>query len=98
MMILTPVCVSSGDGEVVEQVISQQPGERVDVVAGRSALDEAIRVLQQNQDRINAAQPEGGAAPAPAPLPAPGTPRRGKLHYSTHLRAILPGKVTCLPR
>lgn len=72
------MCVTPGDGEVVEQVISQQPGESVDVAAGRSALDEAIRVLQQNQDRINAAQPEGGAAPIPALLHAPGTPRRGK--------------------
>src|SRR4029434_940807 len=46
------VCVCSpGDGEVVEQVISQQPSDSVEAAASRrSALDEAIRVLQRNLD------------------------------------------------
>ncbi|KAL2096562.1 hypothetical protein ACEWY4_008710 [Coilia grayii] len=79
--------VATSDGEVVEQVISQQPGESVEAPSGRRALDEAIRILQQNQDRLNAAQPEGGAALAPAPLPAPGTPRRVSLNERMELQS-----------
>lgn len=80
---------SSGDGEVVEQVISQQTAEHEEVAIRRSSLlDEAIRHLQQQQDRQNqpgtAAAPEAGAVPegqaeaqGPALAPAPSTPRRG---------------------
>ncbi|KTF87485.1 hypothetical protein cypCar_00040270, partial [Cyprinus carpio] len=61
------------DGEVVEQVISQQSAEGVEV--RHSALDFAIRQLQQHQERPVTAQAEGGI-PAPARVPEPGTPRR----------------------
>lgn len=64
----------SGDGEVVEQVISQQSAESEEV--RHSALDFAIRQLQQHHDRQVAAQGEGGV-PAAARVPDPGTPRRG---------------------
>lgn len=79
-----------GDGEVVEQVISQQTSEHDEAAIRRSTLlDEAIRNLQLQQDQQG--QPgEGEAAPgaAAAPegqaeaqglflVPAPSTPRRG---------------------
>uniref|UniRef100_A0A8C1RW95 Bromodomain and WD repeat domain containing 1 n=1 Tax=Cyprinus carpio TaxID=7962 RepID=A0A8C1RW95_CYPCA len=65
--------VATSDGEVVEQVISQQSAEGVEV--RHSALDFAIRQLQQHQERPVTAQAEGGI-PAPARVPEPGTPRR----------------------
>uniref|UniRef100_A0AAY4ETK0 Bromo domain-containing protein n=1 Tax=Denticeps clupeoides TaxID=299321 RepID=A0AAY4ETK0_9TELE len=69
--------VATSDGEVVEQVIGQQPAEIQDAAAARpSALDNAIRQLQEQQDRQNSARHDG-AAPAVIPLPIPGTPRRG---------------------
>uniref|UniRef100_A0A8C2X6Z8 Bromodomain and WD repeat domain containing 1 n=1 Tax=Cyclopterus lumpus TaxID=8103 RepID=A0A8C2X6Z8_CYCLU len=44
--------VATSDGEVVEQVISQQTAEHDEVAIRRSTLlDEAIRNLQQQQDR-----------------------------------------------
>uniref|UniRef100_A0A673CB81 Bromodomain and WD repeat domain containing 1 n=1 Tax=Sphaeramia orbicularis TaxID=375764 RepID=A0A673CB81_9TELE len=44
--------VATSDGEVVEQVISQQTAEHEEVAVRRSSLlDEAIRQLQQQQDR-----------------------------------------------
>ena len=83
----SPCLTSSGDGEVVEQVISQQTAEHEEVAARRgSLLDEAIRHLQEQQDRQNqpgtdavpGAGPEGQAeAQGPALAPAPSTPRRG---------------------
>uniref|UniRef100_A0A8C1Q038 Bromodomain and WD repeat domain containing 1 n=1 Tax=Cyprinus carpio TaxID=7962 RepID=A0A8C1Q038_CYPCA len=63
--------VATSDGEVVEQVISQQSAESEEV--RHNALDFAIRQLQQHQDRRVAAQAEGGV-PAPARVPEPGTP------------------------
>lgn len=76
-----------GDGEVVEQVISQQTAEHEQITVRRSSLlDEAIRQLQQQQDRQNPpgseAAPGSGAdgqaeAHGPALAPAPSTPRRG---------------------
>lgn len=79
------VFTSSGDGEVVEQVISQQTAEHEEAAVRRgSLLDQAIRQLQQQQDRQQVAEPEAGAGPegqagaqGPAPAPAPSTPRRG---------------------
>ncbi|KAM9359280.1 bromodomain and WD repeat-containing protein 3 [Symphorus nematophorus] len=78
--------VATSDGEVVEQVISQQTAEHEEVAARRaSLLDEAIRHLQEQQDRQNqpgteaasGAGPEGQAeAQGPALAPAPSTPRR----------------------
>lgn len=80
---------SSGDGEVVEQVISQQTAEHDEVAIRRSTLlDEAIRNLQLQQDRrshhgtelapVAEEGPEGQAeAQAPALAAAPSTPRRG---------------------
>lgn len=74
---------SSGDGEVVEQVISQQTAEHEEVTVRRSSLlDEAIRHLQEQQDRQNqpgteAGPPEQPEAQGPALPPAPSTPRRG---------------------
>ncbi|XP_034170541.2 bromodomain and WD repeat-containing protein 3 isoform X3 [Pangasianodon hypophthalmus] len=43
--------VATSDGEVVEQVISQQPAESEDPQARRSLLDDAIRQLQEQQDQ-----------------------------------------------
>ncbi|GLD57098.1 bromodomain and WD repeat-containing protein 3-like isoform X1, partial [Lates japonicus] len=80
--------VATSDGEVVEQVISQQTAEHEEVTVRRSSLlDEAIRQLQEQQDRQNqpgresapvaGAGPEGQAeAQGPALAPAPSTPRR----------------------
>ncbi|XP_051253294.1 bromodomain and WD repeat-containing protein 3 isoform X2 [Dicentrarchus labrax] len=80
--------VATSDGEVVEQVISQQTAEHEEVAVRRSSLlDEAIRNLQQQQDQQNqpgtearpglGAVPEGQAeAQGPALAPAPSTPRR----------------------
>ncbi|XP_077421663.1 bromodomain and WD repeat-containing protein 3 isoform X2 [Vanacampus margaritifer] len=75
--------VATSDGEVVEQVISQQTAEVEEVATRRSSLlDEAIRNLQQQQERQHqagsaggpvAAQAEGQGAAIPA---APSTPRR----------------------
>uniref|UniRef100_A0A3Q2UWT2 Bromodomain and WD repeat domain containing 1 n=1 Tax=Haplochromis burtoni TaxID=8153 RepID=A0A3Q2UWT2_HAPBU len=61
--------VATSDGEVVEQVISQQTAEPEEVAVRRSSLlDEAIRQLQEQQDRQN--QPETGAVPeGPAESP-----------------------------
>ncbi|XP_034556699.1 bromodomain and WD repeat-containing protein 3 isoform X2 [Notolabrus celidotus] len=80
--------VATSDGEVVEQVISQQTAEHDEVVVRRTnLLDEAIRNLQQQQDRQN--QPVTDAVPGartgsewqaeaqgPAFAAAPNTPRR----------------------
>ncbi|XP_053177335.1 bromodomain and WD repeat-containing protein 3 [Scomber japonicus] len=76
--------VATSDGEVVEQVISQQTAEHEEAAVRRgSLLDQAIRQLQQQQDRQQVAEPEAGAGPegqagaqGPAPAPAPSTPRR----------------------
>ncbi|CAJ1065766.1 bromodomain and WD repeat-containing protein 3 isoform X4 [Xyrichtys novacula] len=55
--------VATSDGEVVEQVISQPTAEHDEVAIRRvSLLDEAIRHLQQQQDRQN--QPASEAAPS----------------------------------
>ncbi|XP_061682626.1 bromodomain and WD repeat-containing protein 3 isoform X2 [Syngnathoides biaculeatus] len=72
--------VATSDGEVVEQVISQQTAE-VEEVAVRSSslLDEAIRNLQQQQERQNRAAAVGVAVGTQAEAaipPAPSTPRR----------------------
>uniref|UniRef100_I3JDB3 Bromodomain and WD repeat domain containing 1 n=1 Tax=Oreochromis niloticus TaxID=8128 RepID=I3JDB3_ORENI len=75
--------VATSDGEVVEQVISQQTAEPEEIAVRRSSLlDEAIRQLQEQQDRQNqpgtGAVPEGPAeAQGPVLAPAPSTPRRG---------------------
>uniref|UniRef100_A0A669F5L7 Bromodomain and WD repeat domain containing 1 n=1 Tax=Oreochromis niloticus TaxID=8128 RepID=A0A669F5L7_ORENI len=54
--------VATSDGEVVEQVISQQTAEPEEIAVRRSSLlDEAIRQLQEQQDRQN--QPGTGAVP-----------------------------------
>lgn len=83
---------SVGDGEVVEQVISQQTAEPEEVAIRRSSLlDEAIRQLQAEQDRQNQSGtgtvPGNRAGPerqveaqGPVLVPAPSTPRRGILH------------------
>uniref|UniRef100_A0A671KZ97 Bromodomain and WD repeat-containing protein 3-like n=1 Tax=Sinocyclocheilus anshuiensis TaxID=1608454 RepID=A0A671KZ97_9TELE len=70
--------VATSDGEVVEQVISQQSAEGEEV--RHSALDFAIRQLQQHQDGPVAAQAEGGV---PARVPEPGTPRRGRMEVQS---------------
>ncbi|KAK7172228.1 hypothetical protein R3I93_004517 [Phoxinus phoxinus] len=65
--------VATSDGEVVEQVISQQSAESEE--ARPSALDFAIRQLQLHHDRHVSVQGEGGV-PATARVLEPGTPRR----------------------
>uniref|UniRef100_A0A665TVY9 Bromodomain and WD repeat domain containing 1 n=1 Tax=Echeneis naucrates TaxID=173247 RepID=A0A665TVY9_ECHNA len=61
--------VATSDGEVVEQVISQQTAEHEEVAVRRSSLlDEAIRQLREQQDRQN--QP-GIGAQGPSLAPAP---------------------------
>ena len=66
---------NSGDGEVMEQVISQLTTDHEEATARRSVLDDAIRQLQEQQDRQSR---PGTQAPAEAPaFPAPSTPRRG---------------------
>ncbi|XP_051963108.1 bromodomain and WD repeat-containing protein 3-like isoform X2 [Xyrauchen texanus] len=69
--------VATSDGEVVEQVISQQPVESEE--PHHSALDYAISQLREHQDRQAAPQVEG-VVPAPARVPEPGTPRRVSLN------------------
>uniref|UniRef100_A0AAR2IIZ8 Bromo domain-containing protein n=1 Tax=Pygocentrus nattereri TaxID=42514 RepID=A0AAR2IIZ8_PYGNA len=59
--------VATSDGEVVEQVISQQPVESEDPQARRSVLDDAIRQLQEQQDR----QAGGPAVPATIGVQSP---------------------------
>ncbi|XP_066508163.1 bromodomain and WD repeat-containing protein 3-like isoform X1 [Hoplias malabaricus] len=59
--------VATSDGEVVEQVISQQSAEGEDPQVRRSVLDDAIRQLQEQQDRLIG---------EPAVVAGPGTPRR----------------------
>uniref|UniRef100_A0A4W6D160 Bromodomain and WD repeat domain containing 1 n=1 Tax=Lates calcarifer TaxID=8187 RepID=A0A4W6D160_LATCA len=60
--------VATSDGEVVEQVISQQTAEHEEVTVRRSSLlDEAIRQLQEQQDRQN--QPGTESAPADVQSP-----------------------------
>uniref|UniRef100_A0A087YEB4 Bromodomain and WD repeat domain containing 1 n=2 Tax=Poecilia formosa TaxID=48698 RepID=A0A087YEB4_POEFO len=74
--------VATSDGEVVEQVISQQTAEPEEVSVRRSSLlDEAIRQLQAQQDRQNQVGTEAAPAPdarpeGPVLAPAPSTPRR----------------------
>ncbi|XP_047247287.1 bromodomain and WD repeat-containing protein 3 isoform X1 [Girardinichthys multiradiatus] len=74
--------VATSDGEVVEQVISQQTAEPEEISVRRSSLlDEAIRQLQQQQDRQNqlgteAAPGPEGRSEGPVLAPAPSTPRR----------------------
>uniref|UniRef100_A0A8C8C4Q1 Bromo domain-containing protein n=1 Tax=Oncorhynchus tshawytscha TaxID=74940 RepID=A0A8C8C4Q1_ONCTS len=67
--------VATSDGEVMEQVISQLTTDHEEATARRSVLDDAIRQLQEQQDRQSR---PGTQAPAEAPaFPAPSTPRRG---------------------
>ncbi|XP_029963961.1 bromodomain and WD repeat-containing protein 3 [Salarias fasciatus] len=80
--------VATSDGEVVEQVISQQTAEHEAVTIRRSSLlDEAIRQLQQQHDQQHqpgsnvapdsGAGTEGQAEPnGPVLVPAMSTPRR----------------------
>lgn len=87
LMLLVVLVHSSGDGDVVEQVISQQTAELEEASLRRgSLLDEAIRQLQQQQDQQNStgtdAAPRSGAGTqgrveVQGPAPAPSTPRRG---------------------
>lgn len=98
----------SGDGEVVEQVISQQTAEHEQITIRRSSLlDEAIRQLQEQQDRQN--QPDSEAAPGsgaegqaeahgPALAPAPSTPRRGMCEHAcrfTEQQNSIPELIDC---
>lgn len=66
--------VATSDGEVVEQVISQQPTESEE--PRPNVLDDAIRQLQEHQDRQASARVQG----VPARLAEPGTPRRVSLN------------------
>ncbi|KAI7800747.1 bromodomain and WD repeat-containing protein 3 [Triplophysa rosa] len=68
--------VATSDGEVVEQVISQQPAESEE--PRHNILDDAIRQLQEHQDRQSTVRAEG--VPVSARVPEPGTPRRVSLN------------------
>ncbi|KAM7413407.1 hypothetical protein PAMA_020681 [Pampus argenteus] len=80
--------VATSDGEVVEQVISQQTADHEEAaIRPSSLLDQAIRQLQEQQDQQHpagretvpgaGAGPEGQAeAQGLALAPAPSTPRR----------------------
>ncbi|KAJ7995475.1 hypothetical protein DPEC_G00244940 [Dallia pectoralis] len=70
--------VATSDGEVMEQVISQLTMDHEEAMGRRSALDNAIRHLQEQQDRQSR---QGSAVPAEVQVqgpafPAPSTPRR----------------------
>ncbi|XP_010884066.2 bromodomain and WD repeat-containing protein 3 isoform X2 [Esox lucius] len=70
--------VATSDGEVMEQVISQLTTDHEEATAQRSVLDNAIRQLQEQQDRQSR---QGAAAPAEVQVqgpafPTPSTPRR----------------------
>ncbi|KAL0973282.1 hypothetical protein UPYG_G00201390 [Umbra pygmaea] len=66
--------VATSDGEVMEQVISQLTTDHEEATARRSVLDNAIRQLQEQQDRRSRAPAEAqGQGPV---FPAPSTPRR----------------------
>uniref|UniRef100_A0A3P8YST9 Bromo domain-containing protein n=1 Tax=Esox lucius TaxID=8010 RepID=A0A3P8YST9_ESOLU len=74
--------VATSDGEVMEQVISQLTTDHEEATAQRSVLDNAIRQLQEQQDRQSR---QGAAAPAEVQVqgpafPTPSTPRRGTRH------------------
>lgn len=77
----------------MEQVISQQPAESEE--PRHNILDDAIRQLQEHQDRQVVARPEG--VPVLARVPEPGTPRRGAwtftpiINTSNELQADRPG-------
>ncbi|CAL8345041.1 unnamed protein product [Arctogadus glacialis] len=62
--------VATSDGEVVEQVISQQTSDHEETAARRSALDEAIRQLQQQQDQAGGTGGAGGGAQVVGPAAA----------------------------
>ncbi|CAB1348003.1 unnamed protein product [Coregonus sp. 'balchen'] len=74
--------VATSDGEVMEQVISQLITDHEEATARRSVLDDAIRQLQEQQDRQSR---PGTLAPAEAPaqapaFPAPSTPLRASVN------------------
>ncbi|XP_038817096.1 bromodomain and WD repeat-containing protein 3-like [Salvelinus namaycush] len=74
--------VATSDGEVMEQVISQLTTDHEEATARRSVLDDAIRQLQEQQDRQSrpgTQAPEQAPAEAPA-FPAPSTPRRASVN------------------
>uniref|UniRef100_A0A7N8YFW5 Bromodomain and WD repeat domain containing 1 n=1 Tax=Mastacembelus armatus TaxID=205130 RepID=A0A7N8YFW5_9TELE len=76
--------VATSDGEVVEQVISQQTAEHEEVAVRRSSLlDEAIRQLQEQQDRQNQPGTEAvlrsGAGPEGQSPPNVGLRRSGQV-------------------
>ncbi|CAL1571939.1 unnamed protein product [Knipowitschia caucasica] len=74
--------VATSDGEVVEQVISQQTTEPEEISARRSSLlDEAIRQLQAQQGvRPESAEARPGPRDGLMPPPAPSTPRRASVN------------------
>uniref|UniRef100_A0A8C2XC13 Bromodomain and WD repeat domain containing 1 n=1 Tax=Cyclopterus lumpus TaxID=8103 RepID=A0A8C2XC13_CYCLU len=83
--------VATSDGEVVEQVISQQTAEHDEVAIRRSTLlDEAIRNLQQQQDR----QGQVGTELVGLSLaPAPSTPRRADVQSPPNVGLRRSGQV-----
>ncbi|XP_018604343.2 bromodomain and WD repeat-containing protein 3 isoform X2 [Scleropages formosus] len=72
--------VATGDGEVVEQVISQQTTDQEEGAGQHSILDNVIRQLQEQQDRQS--QPE-----ASGPAAVPGTPRRASTSAAAEVQS-----------
>uniref|UniRef100_A0A6Q2XZB5 Bromo domain-containing protein n=1 Tax=Esox lucius TaxID=8010 RepID=A0A6Q2XZB5_ESOLU len=66
--------VATSDGEVMEQVISQLTTDHEEATAQRSVLDNAIRQLQEQQDRQSR---QGAAAPAEVQVQGPSSPNVG---------------------
>uniref|UniRef100_A0A8D3E3D2 Bromodomain and WD repeat domain containing 1 n=1 Tax=Scophthalmus maximus TaxID=52904 RepID=A0A8D3E3D2_SCOMX len=82
-----PIC----DGEVVEQVISQQTAEHEEVAIRRSSLlDEAIRQLRQQQDRQTPAgtEPVPGAGAGSGPGPEGPSPPNVGLRRSGQVEGV----------
>lgn len=77
IIILCYGCDCTGDGEVIEQIISLQTNDNGERSPEPSVLDGMIRQLQQQQDQRMGADQDA----LPGGLPSgEETPRRGKMY------------------